>query len=80
MRMSRLLILAAMSAFAGVANAAVPEWSLLPQPAEMHPAAQGAVTVSDGDHVLVQAAGNAQALAVARHFARPASARGNASG
>ncbi|HVU81320.1 MAG TPA: beta-N-acetylhexosaminidase, partial [Rhodanobacteraceae bacterium] len=67
--MSRLLILAAMSAFAGVANAAVPEWSLLPQPAEMHPAAQGAVTVSDGDHVLVQAAGNAQALAVARHFA-----------
>jgi len=69
MRMSRLLILAAMSAFAGVANAAVPAWSLLPQPAEMHPAAHGAVTVSDGDHVLVQAAGNAQALAVARHFA-----------
>ena len=69
MRMSWLPIIAVTWAFASMATAAVPTWSLLPQPAEMHPAAQGAVTVSDGDRVLVQAAGDAQALAVARHFA-----------
>jgi len=72
MRMSRLLILAAMlSAFMGVANAAerASAWSLLPQPAEMHPAAQGAVTVSDGDPVLVQAGGDRPALAIVHRFA-----------
>jgi hexosaminidase len=72
MRMIRLLILAAtLLAFMGIANAAGPAsaWSLLPQPAQMHPAAHGAVTVSDGDRVLVQAEGDAQALAVARRFA-----------
>ena len=72
MRMIRLLILAAMlSAFMTVATAAEPAraWSLLPQPAEMHPAARGAVTVADGDRVLVQAGGDAQALAIAQRFA-----------
>ena len=72
MRMIRLLILAAtLLAFMGIANAAGPAsaWSLLPQPAQMHPVAHGAVTVSDGDRVLVQAEGDAQALAVARRFA-----------
>jgi hexosaminidase len=72
MRMIRLLILATMlPAFMGIAHAAGPvsAWSLLPQPAQMHPAARGAVTVSDGDRVLVQAEGDAQALAVARRFA-----------
>jgi hexosaminidase len=69
MRMLRLLILAAMSALAGVATAATPAWSLLPQPAEVHPAARGAVTVSDGDRVLVQAEDDGQALAVAKRFA-----------
>ena len=71
MRMIRLLILAAMlSAFVGVASAAEPAsaWSLLPQPAEMHPAAKGAVTVSEGDRVLVQA-GEPQTLAVVQRFA-----------
>lgn len=68
MRMSRLLILAALSAFASVAAAAAPAWSLLPQPAEAHPAARGAVTVSDGDRVLVQG-GDAQALALVQRFA-----------
>ncbi|HKU80084.1 MAG TPA: family 20 glycosylhydrolase [Rhodanobacteraceae bacterium] len=72
MRMFHLLIVAAtLPAFMGIANAAEPAsaWSLLPQPAEMHPAAHGAVTVSDGDRVLVQAEGDAQALAVAQRFA-----------
>src|SRR5690348_4468030 len=80
MRMFRLLILAAtIPVFMGIANAAEPAsaWSLLPQPAEMYPAAHGAVTVSDGDRVLVQAEGNAQALAVAQRFAAlVATARG----
>jgi len=69
MRMCRLLILAAMSALTGVATAASPAWSLLPQPAEVHPAARGAVTVSDGDRVLVQAEDDGQAQAVAKRFA-----------
>ena len=69
MRMCRLLILAAMSALTGVATAASPAWSLLPQPAEVHPAARGAVTVSDGDRVLVQAEDDGQARAVAKRFA-----------
>jgi hexosaminidase len=72
MRMIRLLILAAvLSIFAGIANAAAsaPAWSLLPLPAEVHPAAHGVVTVSNGDRVLVQAGGDAQALAVAQRFA-----------
>lgn len=69
MRMCRLLILAAMSALTGVATAASPAWSLLPQPAEVHPAARGAVTVSNGDRVLVQAEDDGQALAVAKRFA-----------
>jgi hexosaminidase len=71
MRMIRLLILAAtLPVFSGVANAAepAPAWSLLPQPVEMHPAARGAVTVSNGDRVLVQSAGDAQALAIAQRF------------
>ncbi|HET7162516.1 MAG TPA: family 20 glycosylhydrolase [Rhodanobacteraceae bacterium] len=46
-----------------------PAWSLLPQPAGMHPAGHGSVTVSDRDRVLVQASGDAQALAVVRRFA-----------
>ncbi|HKZ10291.1 MAG TPA: family 20 glycosylhydrolase [Rhodanobacteraceae bacterium] len=72
MRMIRLLIFAAtLPVVMGIANAAEPAsaWSLLPQPAEMHPAAHGAVTVSDGDRVLVQAEGDAQALPVAQRFA-----------
>jgi len=71
MRVSCLSILTVMLSIAmGAANAATPApaWSLLPQPAEMHPAAQGVVTVSDGDRVLVQAEGDAQALAVAQRF------------
>ena len=73
MRMALLSVLAAaILALSGVAVAApspVPAWSPLPQPAEMHPAAQGSVRVSDGDRVLVQAAGDGQALTVAEHFA-----------
>ncbi|MGN6788324.1 MAG: family 20 glycosylhydrolase [Rhodanobacteraceae bacterium] len=68
MRMSCLLIFAALSALANVSAAAVPAWSLLPQPTEARPAAHGAVTVSDGDRVLVQG-GDAQALAVVQRFA-----------
>jgi len=70
MRMTRLVILVVgLWSVAGLASAAAPAWSLLPQPAEMHPAAHGVVTVSDGDRVLVQAEGDAQALAVAQHVA-----------
>lgn len=72
MRTIRLLILAvALAAAASIALAAtpVPAWSLLPQPAKTHPAAQGAVTIADGDRVLVQASGDAQALAVVQRFA-----------
>jgi len=70
MRMTRLVILVVgLWSVAGLASAAAPTWSLLPQPAEMHPAAHGVVTVSDGDRVLVQAEGDAQALAVAQRFA-----------
>jgi len=54
---------------AATAEPSRPAWSLLPQPAGMHPAGHGSVTVSDGDRVLVQAAGDAQALAVVRRFA-----------
>ncbi|MGH8124515.1 MAG: family 20 glycosylhydrolase [Rhodanobacteraceae bacterium] len=72
------LILAVTLLFgAGTAAATVPAWSLLPQPAEMHPAGHGFVAVADGDRVLVQARGNAQALAIVQRFAtRVASTRG----
>ncbi|MBU6417979.1 MAG: family 20 glycosylhydrolase, partial [Xanthomonadaceae bacterium] len=74
MRMALLSVLAAaVLALSGVAVAApspVPAWSLLPQPAAMHPAAQGSVRVSDGDRVLVQAAGDRQVLTVAERFAK----------
>jgi hexosaminidase len=80
MRTIGLLIMAvAISAVAHAALAASPArpWSLLPQPAEMHPAGQGSVTIADGDHVLVQTAGDPRALAVARRFAeRMADTRG----
>ncbi|HVX05360.1 MAG TPA: family 20 glycosylhydrolase [Rhodanobacteraceae bacterium] len=65
------VLIAAAMMVTGIASAAqpVPAWSLLPQPAEMHPAAHGAATISDGDRILVQAAGDAQALAIAQRFA-----------
>ncbi|TAM93967.1 MAG: beta-hexosaminidase, partial [Rhodanobacteraceae bacterium] len=45
-------------------------WSVIPQPAEMHPAQQGAVMVGDGTRVRVEANGNdGDALAIVRHFA-----------
>ncbi|HEY9110180.1 MAG TPA: family 20 glycosylhydrolase [Rhodanobacteraceae bacterium] len=72
MRTIRLLILAVVLSAAthiALAVTAVPSWSLLPQPVEMHPAGQGSVTVANRDHVLVQASGDAQALAVAQRFA-----------
>jgi len=74
MRTSSLLVFAVVAwSVAGIAAAVPPEpvlpWSLLPQPAEMHPAAGGAVSVSDGDRVRVQAGGDAQALAIVRGFA-----------
>ena len=67
---SLILVLATLMANTAVAaTPSRPAWSLLPQPAEMHPAARGTVTVSNGDRVLVQAAGDTRALAVARRFA-----------
>lgn len=59
------------------ARVAVPAWSLVPQPAAMHPAASGAVEVVDGDAIDVRAHGDAQALAIATRFAaRVAATRG----
>jgi hexosaminidase len=54
-----------------IAGAAAPvaAWSLIPRPAELAPAGQGAVTVRDGDRVLVQAGGDPRALAIVRRFA-----------
>lgn len=51
----------------GAADAAqtVPAWSLLPLPAEVHPAPDGSVTVSEGDRV----AGDPQALGSMQRFA-----------
>ena len=71
MRLITLLGVACMSCVIGTASAAeaVRAWSLVPQPAEMHQAAQGSVTVSDGDRVLVRAGGNAQAMAAVQRFA-----------
>lgn len=54
----------ALQAVAGAAAPPAPRWSLLPLPAELHPAASGAVSVSDGDRV----AGDAQAQAVMQQF------------
>ena len=71
MRTACLLMLAVLMSTAAnvvLADTPVAAWSLLPRPAEMHPAAQGAVTVSDGDRVLVRA-DEAQALAIAQRFA-----------
>lgn len=82
MRTSRLLIFAVVAwSVAGIAAAVPPApafpWSLLPQPAEVHPASRGSVTISNGDRVLVEAKGDAQAHAVAQRFAaRVAATRG----
>lgn len=71
MRLTSLLgsvfVLACVASAASAATTA-PAWSLLPQPAVMAPAAQGSVTVSDGDRVQVSADGNAQAVDVVQRF------------
>ena len=67
MRLTRLLPVAVIliaSAGAALADTAVPAWSLVPQPAAVHPAARGAVTVSDGDRV----AGGPQARGIVQRF------------
>ncbi len=64
-----VVLVALVACHCAQAASPVPAWSLLPQPAEMHPAGQGSVTVKDGDRVLVQSAGDAQAPAIARRFA-----------
>ncbi|WHZ20658.1 MAG: beta-glycosyl hydrolase [Rhodanobacteraceae bacterium] len=74
MRPSSLLIFAVVAwSFAGVAAAVPPvpvfPWSVIPQPAELHPAARGAVSVANGDRVRVAAPGDTQASAVAQRFA-----------
>ncbi len=52
------------------AAASVAAWSLLPQPAVMHPSGRGSVTVAGGDRVLLQGTqGGGQAWAVVRRFA-----------
>ncbi len=58
----------------GIASAVPPVpvflWSVIPQPAEMQPAAQGAVMVGDGTRIQVDARDDrGQALAIARRFA-----------
>ncbi len=54
----------------GLATAAPPAqaWSIVPQPAGIRPARSGAVTVTSGDQVEVDAAGNPAALGVAQRF------------
>jgi hexosaminidase len=68
---SLLLIVVTLAATHGALaeSTPVPAWSLLPQPAAMHPSGRGSVTVKDGDRVLVQARGHAQALAIVQRFA-----------
>ena len=70
-RVLTLVLGIAMLAATGVAAAApvAAGWSLLPRPAEMHPAGQGSVTVADGDRVLLDAADDAQIRAVVQRFA-----------
>lgn len=72
MRKTCLLMVAlAACAATGMAIAATkaPSWSLIPQPAQTHPAASGSVTVADGDEVRVNARGNTETLSIAKHFA-----------
>lgn len=57
----------AMPAAAAITGTA---WSLLPQPAGLRPAGQGAVAIADGAVVSVSGAQRAQALAIARQFAQ----------
>ncbi|HEY3521937.1 MAG TPA: family 20 glycosylhydrolase [Rhodanobacteraceae bacterium] len=45
-------------------------WSLLPQPAGMHPDGRGTVTIGDGAVVKVSGAQRARTLAIARRFAQ----------
>lgn len=79
MHMARLLfaVVLCVVANAALADAAVPPWSLTPQPTEARPAGQGFVAIASGDRVAVVAPGDASALASARRFAeRVASTRG----
>ncbi|MGH8146707.1 MAG: family 20 glycosylhydrolase [Rhodanobacteraceae bacterium] len=80
MRKICLMMFAAAALVVAVAASAastVPVWSLIPRPAQMHPAASGSVTVADGGRVSVQTHGNLQALAIAQRFtALIASTRG----
>jgi hexosaminidase len=73
MCITRLLIGAVLAAAPVVAKAVPPApvlpWSVIPQPAEMRPAAQGTVTVGNGTRVAVVAPGEPQAASIARRFA-----------
>lgn len=70
-RLCPFMVAVAACTIASVAMAAptTPKWSLIPEPAVVHPAGHGVVTVSNGDQVAVQAHGTAQATAIAHRFA-----------
>ncbi len=57
-------------AAAGLVNAApvAPKWSLLPQPAAVHPAGSGAFEIADGAAVAVHGAENQQLQSIAERF------------
>ncbi|HET7269256.1 MAG TPA: family 20 glycosylhydrolase [Oleiagrimonas sp.] len=50
------------------ACAAVPDWSLIPQPAVTQPAANGAVTVASGDRVALLAPDTSKAQGIVKRF------------
>jgi hexosaminidase len=72
MHITRLLLVALLSIVPTVAAAASARptfpWSVIPQPAEMRPAARGDVTVANGTRVAVVAPGEPRAASVARRF------------
>ncbi|HET8555046.1 MAG TPA: family 20 glycosylhydrolase [Rhodanobacteraceae bacterium] len=65
-----VLVAALVTGSAMATTTAVPDWSLMPQPASLQPAASGDVTVGDGDSVVLEANGNARALDIARRFVK----------
>lgn len=52
-----------------MAAADVPNWSLIPQPANVQPAGSGAVRVADGDHVTVIGTDDARVSGIVQRFA-----------
>jgi len=56
------------AAGAAGATTAVPAWSLLPQPARMHPAASGSIRIAEGATIVLRGADQAQTQPIVQRF------------